>query len=57
MPTVRYLGPADTVELDGLVVKKNEPIELTAEQIGRVAASDPEARVEPVDDDHYEKED
>lgn len=44
---VVYRGPGDGVELDGIHVTKDEPVELTLEQIGRVVASDPAAVVEP----------
>jgi hypothetical protein len=50
-PTMRrivYLGPGDMVELDGLKVRKGEPIDLTPAQVARVQASDPEARVAKV---------
>lgn len=46
MPRVIYQGPGDTVEFDGLKVKKGEAIELTVEQIERVRRSDPNAVVE-----------
>ena len=38
MPKAIYRGPGDTVELDGLEVKKGASIELTLEQIERIRA-------------------
>ncbi len=43
---VTYRGPGDTVELDGIVVKKGEAVEVTHEQYQRIQNSDPEAKVE-----------
>lgn len=43
---VTYRGPGDKVELDGIEVKKGEPIEVTPEQYGRLLGSDPEAKVD-----------
>lgn len=42
---VRYRGPGDSVELDGLSFKKGELVEVTRDQYERMAASDPEAVV------------
>ena len=44
-----YRGPADAVELDGLVVKKGEAADLTAEQIARIRA-DPGADIDVTGD-------
>ena len=43
---VTYRGPGDTVELDGIVVKKGEAVEVTHEQYQRILNSDPEAKVD-----------
>lgn len=43
---VTYRGPGDTVELDGMVVKKGEAVEVTHEQYQRIQNSDPEAKVD-----------
>lgn len=44
-----YRGPADQVELDGIVVKSGEAVDLTAEQVARIRA-DPGAVVDVVGD-------
>ncbi len=47
---VTYRGPGDTVELDGIVVTKGEGIEVTPEQYNRLITSDPEAKVDVVNE-------
>jgi hypothetical protein len=41
-----YRGPGDTVELDGLSIKRGSSVELTQEQVSRIQRSDPYAVVE-----------
>ncbi len=47
---VTYRGPGDTVELDGVVITKGEAAEVTPEQYHRLLASDPEAKVDVVNE-------
>jgi hypothetical protein len=44
-----YRGPADSVEVDGISVKRGEATDLTSEQIARIRA-DPGANVEVTGD-------
>lgn len=41
-----YRGPGDSVELDGMTVKRGESVELTHEQYTRIQNSDPEAKID-----------
>lgn len=45
---IKYRGPGDIVELDGLAIKKGETAEVTAEQYARITA-DREAVVDVVE--------
>ncbi len=47
---VTYRGPGDTVEFDGVVITKGEAAEVTPEQYHRLLASDPEAKVDVVNE-------
>lgn len=49
MAKATYLGPGDSVEIDGLRIEANKTYDLTNEQIGRLRASDPRAAVEVTD--------
>lgn len=48
MPRAIYRGPGDYVELDGIKVEKGNGIDLTQEQITRIAASDAAAVIDIV---------
>jgi len=43
-----YRGPGDSVEIDGIKIEKGKSVDLTAEQITRVQASDPAAVIDVV---------
>lgn len=43
-----YRGPGDYVELDGIKIEKGKAVNLTAEQIARVQASDAAAVIDVV---------
>jgi len=45
---VVYSGPGDMVTFDGIRVKRGQTVELTQQQIARLRASDPDAKVENV---------
>lgn len=46
MAKVTYRGPADSVELDGIVVERDKPVELYGDQLVRLRNSDAHSVVE-----------
>lgn len=41
-----YNGPGDSVQVDGIEFAKGETVDVTADQVARIRASDPDARFE-----------
>lgn len=45
MAKVTYHGPGESVEIDGKTIERGKSVELDADQLARLRASDPAAEV------------
>ena len=47
MALVRYLGPYDALEIDGVTLERNgEPVQLTADQVKRLESGNTDRKLE-----------